>query len=207
MTRRQKRERDLVQRYTGDFAQHELVHTEWGRISTFVIRRPDDSFFYTEIYVGGGHLTVQGDIELISFAGGYQQHPQRLTWAAGSGLDYLWKKARIGSGKNHEAWETDVARDDILSQRRSRGINAREARAAWNILRRTGSALDATHAAMGIDGDCELTFGSCVDSSVILAAVAVRTLVRLLDEKKEWPPSFAAINAELASAPGKEQSA
>lgn len=167
------------------FANHQLLHASTGRISTYAIGKPTRSEFYAEIYVGCG-ITVQGDIDLVSFVGGPTGHVAKLHWLATSYHDYAQKKAAIGmtdSGSLTTEYEPEDAKEIILDQRRHRGIGRKQARDTWDAIERCEpqeNVHDALMAGDIYDAWELLPLGNVTSSRVINAHVAVQKLVELL---------------------------
>lgn len=153
-------------------------------ISTYVIGKPWSSAYRTEVYVGRSHITVQGDIDLMSFGGGPRDHRERIGWLAHATNGYLSQKANIGCTSTELVYEyeLDIARKDLLEERRFGNISAEQARAGWDSLRHDERPQQATHEIYEIDYAESIDLGRVMSNRVITAHVAVQRLDVLLDE-------------------------
>jgi hypothetical protein len=102
------------------YANHELLaqsYWDGGAGARWVIRLPNRSEFYTEIFAGAGGLLVHGDIDVVRFAHDSSRSAwHKLTWMAHC-TDigyYVAQKARIGMGDvlTHQ-YDESVAREEL----------------------------------------------------------------------------------------------
>ena len=151
------------------------------QITSYIVGRPGTNVFRFEVYVGYG-ITVQGDINLMSFVGGPQDHRQKIGWLANSHGDYITEKALRGTGVNAMVYDHSelLAHYDVLSERRERNISKEQAAAAMQVLRLDGGVEQAEYAIQEIEyAECSY-IGRTMSQRVVTAHAAVKCLDRLL---------------------------
>jgi hypothetical protein len=165
------------------FTEHVLLHRhDGGAVSSYVVGRPGSSAFRVEVYVGARSITVQGDIDLMSFTGGPPDHLTKIAWLASARGSYLVEKASIGCSSQAmiNDHDDDLARCDLLWERRRGFVDREQAQAAWEALC-GGEGAQAASARVQDAGYVEgIDLGHIVSGRVIVAHVAVQCLDRLL---------------------------
>lgn len=181
---RKEREEKLYAATQGWFANHALLHRhEDDIVSTYVIGIAGSSTYRAEVYVGWNAITVQGDIDLMSFGGGPKLHRQRISWLAHATNGYLKEKASIGCTWQGvvEEHDDEIALHDLMDLRRNRSISKEAARAAMDVLDGCGSAQEATQAIHEMEYAENADLGDVISQRVITAHSAVKALHRLLE--------------------------
>lgn len=181
------------------FAKHELLHRhDHNVVSSYVIGTPGSSVYRVEVYVGRGTITVQGDIDLMSFQGGPSQHRSRIWWLANATGGYLTEKAGMGctcSELVHE-YDSGIARDDVIRDRRFGCMSKEQAQVAWDMLKQGCDPREVNEAVHEIEYTEGVDLGKVMSQRVIVAQVAVQCLARLLDEADSKQQATSGIAAD-----------
>jgi predicted O-methyltransferase YrrM len=82
-----------------------------------------------------GNLLVYGDWEPVVFAcHSVSDWRARIAWIGGSSFYYAWEKARIGSGREFETDDVEIAKVQLLEMRRNQDLGEDEAQEVWEQL-------------------------------------------------------------------------
>ena len=178
-----------------------IADHEAGR---FVVRRPENSFYWAEIVVISGGVLVHGDIATCVFKhySGAKDDPDKLgplRWMHDAGPGYAFEKYCIGMNVTRNKacdFEPRVALDDIndtldrmddegyLEEGNERGQQRKEAwEEAREMVKKSCNPYEIQQHLWENDPYCdgeELDFGYVIPIAIFSAQAAMKTVLRLL---------------------------
>lgn len=179
-----KKDRELHAKET--FAGHRISNRVIlnDMSATFTLRPTDPKALgqYVEVCsLGWGNLLVYGDWFPVMFGCYSGKHWRgKLDWIGRSNLDYVWEKARIGSGRSWETDDPDEWKRDVLSYRKDKLISQEGARAVMSAVA-DEDWHEARKALYEEDWELVQHAGLVVEWPVIMAKAAVTRLCDILD--------------------------
>jgi len=183
---------ELQADYRQLFADLRLIeHEECARFGRYYLR---GNRTWAEVVTIRGGVVVCGDVDTVCFQwfsdrGNNQTVRGPLYWMAYAGYSYAEEKASIGMTDGYgtcvtRVFDVDVARYNVLDQRRHGGLTREQASEIWGFLKNNDEVDKVTFAdaVFGATGDYDLcTIGDVTAHRVFAAQAVLRCLVEALE--------------------------
>jgi hypothetical protein len=160
-----------------DHQVHRDVDVGW------VFKKPGTANLMTHVIVLGGYVTLNGDIDLCSFAGCHSDKHSALEWVANFDCEYYaHQKASIGMSERQKTFNYDVARKDlkeIIDSGFYTGESLEKLNEVFDLIEDCASEGEITHAIFEATDDVSRYFGTETSQNVVVALAACRQLYRV----------------------------